>query len=121
MEVKTISLYFMAVLYIAAGVNHFSNTKMYMRIMPQYIPFHKPIVLISGVVEIVLGLLLIIPATSIIGAWGIIGLLIVVFPANVHHLTSTKKAKGATKVMLVLRLPMQGLLIYWAYWYTVLL
>ncbi len=108
----------MAVLYIAVGVNHFTNKKMYMRIMPQYIPFHKPIVLISGVVEILLGILLIIPSTSIIGAWGIIALLISVFPANIHHLTSSAKVKGAGKAVLVLRLPLQGLLIYWAYWYT---
>ena len=120
MDAKTISLYFMAVLYLAAGVNHFTNTKMYMRIMPQYIPFHKPIVLISGVVEISLGVLLMIPSSSIIGAWGIIALLIAVFPANVHHLTSSKKVKGVGKMVLILRLPLQAVLIYWAYQYTFL-
>jgi len=117
MDAKTISLYVMAVLYIAAGVNHFTNTKMYMRIMPQYIPF-KLIVLISGIIEILLGVFLLLPAISIYAAWGIIGLLIAVFPANVHHLTSSAKVKGAGKAVLVLRLPLQALLMYWAYWYT---
>lgn len=120
MDAKTISLYLMAVLYIAAGANHFTNTKMYMRIMPQYIPFHKPIVLISGVVEILLGILLMIPTLSSYAAWGVIVLLILVFPANIHHLNSSAKVKGVGKVVLVLRLPLQGVLIYWAYWYTYL-
>lgn len=108
----------MALLYIAAGVNHFTNTKMYMRIMPRYIPYHKPVVLISGVVEILLGLFLMIPFLSTSAAWGIIALLIIVFPANVHHLTSSPKAKGISKLLLISRLPIQALLIYWAYWHT---
>jgi uncharacterized membrane protein len=118
MDVKTISLYVMALLYVAAGVNHFYNTKMYMRIMPQYIPYHKPIVFVSGVVEILLGILLLIPLTSSFAAWGIIATLLIVFPANIHHLTSSKKAKGMIKVMLIIRLPLQAVLVYWAYWYT---
>ncbi len=118
MDAKTISLYFMAMLYLAAGVNHFANTKMYMRIMPQYLPFHKPVVLISGVLEVLLAILLVIPALSTYAAWGIIALLIAVFPANVHHLTSSKKVKGIGKVVLILRLPLQAVLIYWAYQYT---
>ncbi len=108
----------MALLYIAAGVNHFVNSSMYMRIMPQYLPFHKPIVLVSGVIEVILGVLLMLPSLSSYAAWGIIALLIVVFPANVHHLTSSKKVKGLAKAMLLIRLPLQVVLIYWAYWHT---
>lgn len=108
----------MALLYILAGVNHFTNTKMYIRIMPRYIPYHTSIVLISGAIEILLGLFLMIPSISTYAAWGIIGLLIIVFPANVHHLTSSKNIIGISRILLMLRLPLQAVLIYWAYWYT---
>ena len=118
MDIKTISIYIMGVFYIAAGLNHFYNSKMYMRIMPRYIPFHKPVVFISGVIEILLGLLVMIPMFSIQAAWGIIGLLIAIFPANIHHLTSSKKGKGLSRTLLILRLPLQAVFIYWAYWYT---
>ena len=52
--------------------------------MPPHLPFHLPLVLVSGVIEILLGILLLVPRYSRLVAWGIIALLIAVFPANIH-------------------------------------
>ncbi len=85
---KLILLYVMAVLYLAAGVYHFVNPKMYQRIMPTYLPWHTPLVYISGVCEILFALLLIPESTRAIAAWLIIVLLIAVFPANIQMAVS---------------------------------
>lgn len=118
MSIKEISLYIMAIIYIAAGLNHFKNAKFYLRIMPPYLPFHKWLNWISGVAEIVLGILLFIPSTRVLAAWGIIALLIAVFPANIYHFTSKGKTLRTPMWVLILRLPIQFVLMYWAWIYT---
>jgi len=108
----------MAILYIVAGINHFINAKFYLRIMPPYLPFHKWLNWISGIAEIILGVMLFFPEFRSIAAWGIIALLIAVFPANIYHFTSKGKTLPELKTPLwglALRLPIQFLLIYWAY------
>ena len=74
----------MAVFYMAAGINHFVNPIFYKKIMPPWVPWHYPLIYISGGVEILLGLLLIPAPTRKLAAWGIIVLLLAVFPANVQ-------------------------------------
>ena len=108
----------MATLYILAGINHFFQPKFYLRIMPRYLPWPKSLNYISGAAEVVLGLLLFCPAYSTWAAWGIIALLIAVFPANINHLTSAKPGKGPPIWTLWLRLPFQLIFILWAWWHT---
>ncbi|MCZ6692580.1 MAG: DoxX-like family protein [Bacteroidetes bacterium] len=108
----------MAILYILAGANHFVKPKFYLGIMPPYIPWHKAMIYISGAAEIIFGLLLFYPPLSTLGAWGIIVLLIAIFPANIYHLTSAKSGKGIPFWALYLRIPFQGVLILWAWWHT---
>ena len=112
------TLLVMAVLYILAGINHFVMPRFYMRIMPRYIPFHRFMVMASGMAEVGLGILLLVPDCRSWAAWGIIALLIAIFPANIHHLTSRKPGQGPPVWALWLRLPIQGLLIWWAYLYV---
>ncbi|WP_010571836.1 DoxX family protein [Leptospira broomii] len=116
-DAKTISLWIMATLYTMAGILHFVIPKFYLRIMPPWIPYHKLIVQLSGIAEILLGLGLFFPQTRSVAAWGIILLLIAVFPANVYHYQSRTKRDPPTP-LLILRLPLQLVLIYWAYIYT---
>src|SRR4051812_44623944 len=73
-----------AALFVAGGIGHFIATDFYMKMMPPYLPLHCPLVLLSGIAEIALGILLLIPQTSRFAAWGLIALLIAVFPANIH-------------------------------------
>lgn len=111
-------LYVMALLYALAGSNHFRNPKVYLKIIPSY--FSNPNLLnkISGIAEIVLAIALCIPYTSCIAAWGIIALLIAVFPTHLYMLQNEKASLKLPKWVLVLRLPLQLLLMYWAYTYT---
>lgn len=113
-----ISMYIMASLYILAGLNHFWKPKFYLKIMPPYLPYHLPLVYLSGVFEAAFGAMLLFPTTQSIGAWGIIAVLIGVFPANVYMLTSYKGKRKGYRAMLWLRLPLQILLIYWAWLYV---
>ena len=108
----------MAVLYAAAGVNHFISPRTYLKIMPPYLPYHRELVVISGVLEIVLGILLIPAATRVYAAWGIIALLIAVFPANIQMAVDWQQKGHAQLWIAYARLPLQLLLIWWAYVYT---
>ncbi|PVW16350.1 DoxX family protein [Marixanthomonas spongiae] len=110
--------YLMGVLYILAGVNHFRKPKLYERIMPPYIPAHSTMVLLSGVAEMVFGLMLLNKDTQSIAAWGIIGMLIVFFTVHIYMLQDERAAMKLPKWALILRIPLQFALIYWAYLYT---
>ncbi|MFD2932451.1 DoxX family protein [Spirosoma flavum] len=112
-----LSLYIQAIIYIAAGTNHFINPKTYLAIMPPYIPAHNLMVTLSGIAEIVLGIGLLFPATRSLSAWGLVLLLVAVFPANVYMVTSSRFRKLPVWLRWA-RLPLQGVLIWWAYQYT---
>jgi uncharacterized membrane protein len=114
-----IGLYLMAVLYIVAGVNHFVNPAFYLRMMPPYLQAPEALVFASGLAEVALGLLLCVPPLRRWAAWGIILLLIAVFPANLHMALNTGDfADLGPAWLLYARLPLQAGLILWAYRYT---
>ena len=111
---ELVSLWSQALLYIAAGVNHFLNPVFYLKIIPPFLPFHKWINWLSGLAEVVLGSGLLIDETRSLAAIGLIVLLILVFPANIYHLMKGLRKKKIVWV-LILRLPLQGVFIWWAY------
>jgi uncharacterized membrane protein len=111
-------LYLMAFLFIIAGINHFRSPGMYIRIIPPQFKNPKLINTLSGAAEILLGLLLMFPLSKKFAAWGIIALLIAVFPANLFMYQNKKASFGLPKWILFVRLPLQIVLIYWAYQYT---
>lgn len=111
-------LYVMALLYVVAGINHFRNPRVYLKIIPPYFSNPNLINWMSGLAEIILGICLCIPLVSQYAAWGIIALLIAIFPANLHMYKNDKASLGLPKWMRLLRLPLQLLLIYWAFQYT---
>ncbi len=108
----------MTIAYIAAGINHFINPQLYLSIMPPWLPAHAALVEVSGVLEILLGLLLLPLRSRRLAAWGLVTLLIAVFPANVQMLLNYIREDNPHVWMAVLRLPLQLLLIWWAYIYT---
>lgn len=114
---KTVSKFVLAIFMIGAGVMHFVNPAFFLKIMPPYLPLHNVLVLLSGVCELLLGILLLVPAYSRWAAWGIIALLIAVFPANLHVFQHQELLQAPPLVHL-LRLPLQGIFILWAYWHT---
>lgn len=111
------NVYLMGLLYIVAGANHFINPGVYLRIMPPRLPYHERLVALSGIAEIVLGVLLFFPSSRWWAAWGIILLLIAVFPANVH-MAYAPSFRSLSPWIRWGRLPMQFLLIWWACQYT---
>ncbi|MDT0606919.1 DoxX family protein [Croceitalea rosinachiae] len=113
-------LYLMAAIYIFAGIMHFIKPKVYLRIMPQYLPNHKALVFWSGVAEIILGIGLCFSATKNFSIWGIIAMLIIFFVVHFYMLSNEKAAVGVPKWILILRIPLQFALIYWASRYLLL-
>jgi uncharacterized membrane protein len=114
---KLLGKWLFGILFILAGANHFRVPDWYVKIMPPYLPFHRALVLISGVFEIALGALLLVPQVSWLAAWGLIALLVAVFPANIYVYQHQEILPGPPLFHL-LRLPLQGVLIWWAWVYT---
>lgn len=110
-------LYLMAGMYILAGSMHFVFPKAYLRIMPRYFPQPKTLVYLSGVAEIILGIALCYSKTKDWAVWGIILLLALFLLVHFHMLKGEKEAAGVPKWILILRIPLQFGLMYWAYWY----
>ena len=115
---KLILLYVMAVLYVAAGVYHFINPKFYQKIMPTYLPWHMPLIYISGVLEIVFAFMLFPESTRPMAAWLLIALLIAVFPANIQMAVTMWQKQRPNLWIGLVRLPLQLVFIYWAWIYT---
>ncbi|MEM7087879.1 MAG: hypothetical protein AAF489_16980 [Bacteroidota bacterium] len=109
--------YVFGILFVAAGVTHFTKPKLYERIMPPYIPEHKTMVILTGILEMVLGFMLLNVATQSNAALGIIGLLILFFPVHIYMLQNEKASLKLPKWVLWLRILLQFALIYWAYQY----
>jgi len=117
---QRIGLIFAAIFYIVAGTLHFIKLNAYLRIMPPYIPWHVAMVRVRGGLEILGGLGLLVPKTRRAAAWGLVALLIAVFPANVYMATNPIDA-GAVSIAPLFRwgrLPLQLLLVLWLLWCT---
>ncbi|MEH6766083.1 MAG: MauE/DoxX family redox-associated membrane protein [Aequorivita antarctica] len=110
--------YLMGVLFVLAGMNHFRKPKLYERIMPSYIPAHSAMVMLSGIAEMILGFMVMNKNTQSEAAWGIIIMLLVFLPVHIYMLQNEQAAMKMPKWVLILRLPLQFGLIYWAYLYT---
>jgi uncharacterized membrane protein len=116
-KMSQISLYLQSGFYILAGLNHFRNERFYLKMMPDYLPLHMQLVFWSGVFEVVLGVGLLFSASQSYAAWGIILLLIAVLPANIFMITSGRFIK-IPQWFLYARIPLQVLLLWWAYSFT---
>ncbi len=103
--------------FVAAGANHFLHTALYVRIMPPILPVPTALVYVSGVCEMGLGALLL-TRWQRIAAWGLIALLIAVFPANLQMALHPGLFPQIPAAVQWARLPFQALFIAWAYAYT---
>ena len=110
----------MSISYTYVGIRHFIDPDFFLAIMPNYLTFHLEFVYLSGIAEVVLGLMLLSKKTRKTGAIGIIILLMLVFPANIHLVKSelSQSLLGVTKSQSIYRLPFQGLFILIAYWHS---
>jgi uncharacterized membrane protein len=109
------SKFILSFLLISAGILHLVKPNIFIKIMPSYVPFHLQMVYISGIVEMLCGLLLIFPQTQKIGAYLSIFLFIAVFPANIEMARKFYEVHHKYFWLTVTRLPLQIVLIWWAY------
>jgi len=107
----------LALLFLVAGANHFRHPEPYLQIMPSAMPFPRALVALSGVFEMLGGAGLLLPKTRRWAAWGLVALLVAVFPANVYSVGHGLNLDGfdVPKWMLWARLPLQAPLIWWAF------
>ena len=112
---RRIALLLASAFYITAGILHFTKTSFYLKIMPPDVPWHVAMVRVSGGFEILGGLGLLVPQTRRAAAWGLVALLIAVFPANLYMATNMTSISSAIRWG---RLPIQPLLMCWLLWCT---
>ena len=110
--------YLMGVLYNAAGINHFWHPGFYVKLMPLWLPSHEELVMLSGVVEILLGAMLLVPRSRSLAAWGIILMLVVFLVVHIEMIRSAERYPDISPAFLWIRLFLQAVLIMWAYCYT---
>ena len=116
--IKSFLIIISSIFYVIVGIKHFIEPEYYLSIVPPYLPYHLELVYISGLFEILFGLLILFPKYRYYGAIGLILLLVAVFPANIY-LAQSKEAQeaiGATQEIATWRLPIQGVLIWIAYY-----
>jgi uncharacterized membrane protein len=104
----------LSVVFIAAGTLHFLRPGAYEQIMPGYLPAHRELVLVSGVAEIAGGVGVAFSQTRRAAGIWLAALLVVIFPANVNMAVNSEQFRSIAPALLWARLPLQGLLIWWA-------
>ncbi|MBI2809951.1 MAG: DoxX family protein [Candidatus Melainabacteria bacterium] len=112
---KNIATVLAAIGFIFAGYLHFKSPSMYLEIMPDYLPFPLFLIYLSGVCEIAGGVGLLIPRVRRLASYGLIALLIAVFPANVNMAVNSIDF-GMPHEILWWRLPFQLVFILWVFW-----
>jgi uncharacterized membrane protein len=115
---RTVSLALLALLFVSGGINHFRSPELYVRMMPPWIPAHLPLVYVSGVLEILGGLAVLVRPIRPWAGLGLMLLLVAIFPANLHMALNPDAFPGIPATALWVRLPLQLVLIAWAYWAT---
>ena len=115
---RKLALLALSAFFVVAGANHFVNPDFYVAIMPPYLPAHLALVHVSGVFEILGGLGVLVPAVRALAGWGLVLLLVAVFPANLHMALHPELFSDLPTFALYARLPVQILFIAWAYWAT---
>jgi uncharacterized membrane protein len=117
MIIRKISIALIATFFVIAGVAHFTSPATYLPLMPSYLPWHLPLIYLSGLAEIAGGIGICFKRTRRIAGWGLIALLVAVFPSNVHMLMNQVPLNGKQIPQWIfwIRLPLQGVLMAWIY------
>ncbi|MFL2698308.1 MAG: DoxX family protein [Gammaproteobacteria bacterium] len=112
---KKLVLLGLSAFFINVGIDHFINPEFYLSIMPPAFPLHKEAVYISGFFEILGGICVLIPKLRRIAGWGLVALLVAVYPANIYMAVTPEAFPDISVELLYFRLVLQFLFFYWAY------
>lgn len=118
---RTPLLYLLSALLCFAGFSHLLSPAFFVGIIPPELPNPEWLNVLSGLAEIILGVFLLEPRVRVFAAWGVVALLIAVYPANVHMALENVGPGGpgtGTPLVNWVRLPFQFLFGVWAWWYT---
>ena len=115
---RTISRVLLTVFFILAGLNHFRNPDFYLALMPLWMPWHVPLIYLSGAAEVAGGIGVLIPRLRRAAAWGLILLLAALMPAHIHMLQHglILNGKPVAAWLLWARIPLQFALMGWVWW-----
>lgn len=118
--IKKISLVLLVLLYFLAGINHFRSAAAYISIIPPYFPAPKLLNTLAGCAELIFALMLIFKKTRIYAVYGIIFMLIIFTTVHIYMIQIAPLKLGSfivSKTVAWIRLPLQLVLIAWAYWH----
>ena len=117
---KLLTIYVMSFMYVFIGIRHFTNPQYFLDIVPPQLPFKLFLVYLTGLIEIVGGVAILLPKTRKAGAYLLIFLLVSVFPANIYlYVSQTPQSLlGISKMDALIRMPFQTPLILLAYWHS---
>ena len=118
MNFKFITIIIMSCFYMNVGLKHFIEPEWFLQIMPPNFPHHYEAVYWSGFFELLFGFLLINPMTRQLAGWGIIFVMITVFPANLYLAVTDGEAMNISKELAWGRLPFQYVFIGLAFWHA---
>ena len=110
--------YLLGAILIIIGVFHLQRPKIFIKIIPPYLPYPKNLVLWSGILEMIFGFMLLNIDTQKTAAIAIIIMLVVYLPVHFYMLSNDKASLGLPKWVLILRIPLQLVIMYWAYQYV---
>ena len=111
-----IPLLVIALFFLTGGIAHFVVADFFIKAMPDYLAYHKELVLVSGVLEILGGIGILIPQTRLLAGYGLIALIIAVYPANINMALHPEKYQNIAELMLYMRLPLQFILLWFVWW-----
>ena len=117
-DIKYLSLIVMGIFYISIGISHFTSPIWYVQIVPPYLPYKLELVYMSGLFEILFGGMLFFKKTRFLAGWGLILLLIAVYPANIYLAQTNGAAMNTTPLIAWGRLPVQFIFVGLAYWHS---
>jgi uncharacterized membrane protein len=114
--VKIIFRWLLAVFFVLAGTNHFLHPAPYLTMMPSWLPNPRLLIQISGVGEVLGGLGVLFPFSRRLAGWGLIALLVAIFPANLNVALHGWPGVEIAAWVLWVRLPFQAVFVAWVYW-----
>lgn len=114
-NLRKISVTLLGAFFVLAGLNHFLNPSVYVGMIPNYLPYPEALNFISGAAEVVGGLGVFIPRLRWLAGWGLIALLVAIFPANIDMALNGTEVFDVPRWILWARLPLQAVFIAWVY------